>query len=137
MRIVLAATLLCTAVALPACGGGSDGPSDEDQIRSSVKDYANALSGEKPERLCDVLITKSLLSESGDKRKKDLDRCRSRARKQDFSGAPKPGAVKVTAVKVDGQKATAKVTAGPSGQSQSSSVPFRKVEGKWRILAGN
>ena len=137
MRFVLAAMLLCTAVALPACGGGDDSPSDETQIRSAVKDYANALSGRKPERLCDVLITKSLLSESGDKREKDLARCRDRARKQNFSGAPKPGAVKVSDVKVDGGKGSAKITAGPSGQSQSSRVPFRKVDGKWRILAGN
>lgn len=128
-------TLVAACALLASCGGG-EGESDEDQIRQTVVDYAKALSGKDPSKLCDVLITRKIADAPKKDRDKQLDSCRSRVKTQDFSAAPKPQKVEVKDVKVDGSKATAKVATGSGKQRSSSRISFRQVDGHWRILAG-
>jgi ketosteroid isomerase-like protein len=134
-----AATLLCTvAVGVAAgCGGGDKGPSDEAQIRQTVRDYAAALSGKHASRLCDVLITPKLLAQSKAKRTAEFSRCRKRIEGQNLSGLPAAQKVEVATVDVSGTKATARVSTTAAGQSQSHKIAFRKVDGRWRILTGS
>jgi hypothetical protein len=136
MRSLLTAAALSACSLLVACGGGNEGDSDSDQVRQVVKDYTQAISGNKPKKLCDLLVTRKIAEAPKDERDKQLETCRKRVKTQDFSGAPKPQQVKVGDVKVDGNKATAKVTTGTGKTRQSSRVNFRKVDDSWRILAG-
>jgi hypothetical protein len=132
----LAALTVASSLLVAGCGGGSD-DNAKDDIRAAVDDYAQALSGKEPTRLCDVLVTRKLLKASKGDRDKELDACRTRMKKQDFSGAPAPQDVNVARVKVDGDKATARITTGSGAKRQTGTIPFRKVDGTWRILAGS
>jgi hypothetical protein len=131
----LAALTIASSLLIAACGGGDD-KSDTDEITAAVDDYAQALSGKNPTRLCDVLITRKLLKASKDDREKQFTACRIQAKKQDFSGVPAPQKVEVSHVKVNGDKATARISTGTGTKAQSSTIPFRKVDGSWRILTG-
>ena len=132
----LAALTIASSLLIAACGG-SDDKGAEDEISTAVDDYAHALSGKNPTRLCDVLVTRKLLNAPKDDREKQLAACRIRVKKQDFSGVPAAQKVDVTKVKVDGNKATARVSTGSGANRQSNTIPFRKVDGTWRILAGS
>jgi Putative lumazine-binding len=134
-----AATTMCTVALVTAagCGGGGGGTSDEDQIRHTVDDYAAALSGKDSAKLCDVLITPKLASQSKSQRSAQFARCRKRIKGQDLSGLPPEQKVKVGKVDVSGTKATAQVSTTAAGQTQSHKIAFRKVDGQWRILAGS
>jgi hypothetical protein len=124
------------AVVVAGCGGGG-GTSDEDQIRRAVDGYAQAISGKQPRKLCDVLITKNLLDASKEDRAKQFESCRRRVGRQRFRGLPGPHRVKVDHVEVSGDKATARVRTTAAGQSNSSTVQFRRVDDRWRILTGS
>lgn len=130
----LAAVAACALFA--SCGGGG-GKSDEEQIRQAVADYTKAISGKNPSKLCDVLITRRLADASKDGRDKKLSSCRSRVKRRDFSKAPKAQKVTVKDVKVDGDKATGKVSTGTGKKRQSGKISFRKIDDSWRILAGS
>ena len=135
-----AATTMCTVVlvALAGCGGGGNGSSDDEgQIRQTVSDYAAALSGKNSARLCDVLVTPKLIAQSKSQRSAQFARCRKRIKGQNLSGLPPAQKVKVDKVEVSGSKATAQVSTSAGGQSQSHKISFRKVDGRWRILAGS
>jgi hypothetical protein len=134
-----AATTMCMAAlaATAGCGGGAKGPSEEDQVRQTVVDYAAALSGKHSARLCDTLVTRKLLAQSKSQRAAQFARCRKRIQGQDLSGLPPSQKVKVGKIDVSGSKATAEVSTTAGGQSQSHRIAFRKVDGRWRILAGS
>jgi ketosteroid isomerase-like protein len=134
-----AATLLCTVAvgAVAGCGGGDKGTDDKAQIRQTVDDYAAALSGRHASRLCDVLITPKLLAQSKDKRSAQFARCHKRIAGQKLSGLPPAQKVDVGRVDVSGSKATAQVSTSAGGKRQSHKIAFRKVDGRWRILAGS
>ena len=51
-----AAILAVAALALGGCGG-SDPESDEDQVRKAIASYQEALAGDEPEKVCDLLVT--------------------------------------------------------------------------------
>jgi ketosteroid isomerase-like protein len=133
------ATTMCTVAlaTVAGCGGGGDSSADEDQIRQTVNDYAAALSGKDSAKLCDVLITAKLISESKDQRSAQFARCRKRIKGEDLSGLPPAQKVKVGKVEVSGSKASAQVSTTAGGQTQSHKISFRKVDGRWRILAGS
>jgi hypothetical protein len=136
MRSLSMLILVAACFLLASCGGG-EGKSDEDQIRQTVSDYTKAISGKNPSKLCDVLITRKIADASKKDRDKQLDSCRSRIKKQDFSKVPKAQKVEVKNVKVKGSKATAKVATGSGKQRSSSRISFRRVDDHWRILAGS
>ena len=48
--------LALTLLALSACG---ESASDEDQVRDAIGDYAKAVSGNEPERVCELLVTRA------------------------------------------------------------------------------
>jgi ketosteroid isomerase-like protein len=137
VRAVRRAFILVASLAVLAGCGGKGSSDDEKQIKQTVTDYASALSGKNSTRLCDVLVTPKLISESKADRAAQFSRCRKRIKGQNLSGLPPAQKVEVSKVDVSGDKATAQVTTGAGGQKQSHKISFRKVDGRWRILAGS
>ncbi len=110
------ATLLFVvpALALGACGGDSD----KDKITSLIKDVNN-----DAVKLCDN-ATKDVLKLAGGKAG-----CVKTARR-----APKQSEVRVQSVDVNGDKASAKVSAKVKGKgTKSQKVKLVKEDGDWKI----
>jgi hypothetical protein len=100
--------LVAPAFALSACGGTSD----EDTITQIVKDV-----GDKPAVLCDHL---------SDKLTKDIG---GAASCKDAAKGEKPDPADVESVKIDGEKATAKV----KDSDGLTTVGFVKQDGDWVV----
>jgi hypothetical protein len=116
MRAAPLAGVALAIVSLAAgCGGGK---SDEDTIRGIVEE-----GNRNPVSICDNL-TRTGLRQLGGSAK-----CRELARSPDNRD---PGA-KITGVRVDGDRATVKLT-GQDGARQT--IHFRKEDGKWRVSPG-
>jgi hypothetical protein len=104
-------------LALSACGG-SDADSDEDQVRKAISSYYEALGGDEPERVCDLLVTPG--------GKLPPARCRKRmARVPNAITAGLP--LKVRSVRAGGGRAVATLDDGER-------VRLRRVDGAWRIV---
>ncbi len=118
-RSGLALLFAIPVLALGACGGDSD----KDKITEIIEE-----SSTKPEKTCEN-ITKDLLKQLGGE-----ETCKKAAK-----GAPKQSDVKVNSVKVDGDKATAKVTSKVDGKEQGKDQPvnFVKEDGDWKIATPN
>ena len=114
-----AAILAVAALALGACGG-SDPESDEDQVRGAIGDYASAVGGDEPERVCDLLVT------PGGKR--PPERCRERVGDGRLQAGQALGRVRVGTVRVRGGSAVAVLAGGEQ-------VRLRRVDDGWRIVA--
>jgi hypothetical protein len=112
MKRFLTVAAVGGALALAACGGGSN--SDEDQIKDLVSKV-----DDNPTALCDN-ATKELLAQLGGK-----SGCETLAKQDKNSG----GDSKVSNVKVNGDTATATVT----DKSGPSTVTFQKEDGDWKV----
>jgi len=111
IRRAAAPALLVLSISLSACGGGS---SDEDKIKSIVKDGNN-----DPTTVCDN-ASKALLKQLG-----GTDACKKAAK--DDPGKDDPADVQ--SVKITGDKAVAsvKLKAGPQ------TINFVKEDGDWKV----
>ncbi|WP_354698761.1 hypothetical protein DSM112329_04454 [Paraconexibacter sp. AEG42_29] len=110
----LYALLVVPTLTLAACGGGG-GDSDEDQIRSIIKDGAN-----DPASICDH-VTPALLKQLGG----TVDACKKVAKEQD-DGDKKAD---VSNLKVNGDSATATVT----DKTGANSIKFTKSGDDWKV----
>ena len=126
MRVPAALVPVAAALAAASCGG-SDPRSDEDQIRSAVSDYAAAVGGEDPERVCELLVTAGQLRRSEGARGRQRDRCRDRVGGGRLATGQSIGTVRARAVRVRGTRATARVSGGEQ-------ILLRRVDGRWRIV---
>jgi len=115
---VPAAILVVAALALGGCGG-SDPESDEDQVRKAISSYQEALAGDEPEKVCDLLVTPG-----GELPPEQCRKRMARAPNAIAVGLP----VKVRSVRVRGGGATAAL-------ENRERVRLRRVEGAWRIVA--
>ncbi len=111
-RSGLALLIVVPALALGACGGKSD----EDKITSLMEDV-----GTDPATLCDH-ATKGLLKQVGGTK----ESCQKAAK-----GAKKDRDVKVSSVKIDGDKATAKL----KGVEGAQTADFVKEGGDWKVAS--
>lgn len=110
------AALALAALLLTGCGGG-DTPSDEDQVRAVISDYAEAAGGKDPERVCDLIVSA--------RGRQPPERCADRVR----AGVLQPvGRVRVRAVRVRGTSAVAALEGGER-------VRLRRVGDSWRLVA--
>ncbi len=110
----LALLLVVPAFALGACGGGG---SDKDKVKSLIENVSK-----DPANLCDH-ATADLLKQVGGK-----TGCEKAAK-----GAPKETDITVNSVDINGDKATAKVTAKAKGKSDDQTVKLVKEGGDWKI----
>lgn len=111
-----AALAVAAALALGGCGG-SDPPPDEDQVRTAIGDYAAAVGGDDPERVCDLIVARD--------GKRPPERCEDRVRR---AGMQPLGRIRVRSVRVRGSSAVAALGGGEQ-------VRLRRVDGAWRIVA--
>lgn len=109
------ATSLVSAVIVAACGGG--GKSDNDKITDIIKE-----GGKNPSTICDHLDAKILKTLGG------KDGCVKAAKADDSNKDP---AVKINEIKIDGDKATAKV----KGAQGDQTINFIKEDGDWKVTA--
>ncbi len=110
------AALALTLLALGGCGGS---PSDQDQVRDAIAGYAKAVSGDDPERVCELLVTGA-----GDR---PPERCGDRVGAGRLEAGQSLGPVRVRSVRVRGEAAVAALESGER-------VDLRRVEGSWRIV---
>lgn len=110
-----AVLVACLLAAAGGCGG-SDPPSDRDQVRTTIADYVAATGGDDPERVCDLLVdSRSRLPP---------ERCSARVGDGRLRS---PGRVRVRAVRVRGPRAVAALEGGER-------VRLRRVDDAWRIV---
>jgi len=112
------AALALSVLALSACGG-SDPPSDPDQVRAAITDYVKAVGGDDPERVCDLLVTPQ--------GQLPPERCRDRVGGGRLQAGQSPGPVRVRSVRVRRGGAVAALEGGEQ-------VRLRRVDGRWRIV---
>jgi len=111
------AALALTLLAFGGCGGS---PSDQDQVRDAIGDYAKAVGGDDPERVCELLVTRG--------GKRPPERCRDRVGDGRLEAGQSLGEVRVRSVRVRGTAAVATLESGER-------VDLRRVDDDWRIVA--
>jgi hypothetical protein len=131
----LAALLLCGALALAACGGGSASPkrSDADRVRDTLTAFAQASAQHDHRRVCAHLLAKPVIDSV---RRAGLS-CES-AMKTALEGVQSPK-LAVGQVTIKGNRASARVhTTAANQQSSDDTVALVREGGAWKIgaLAG-
>jgi ketosteroid isomerase-like protein len=130
MRRTLAAAVAVASLVLAACGGGG-GPSDEDQVRSAVRDYFHAFAAGDADTTCRLLATEARAELERAAHAKNcvtaIKQAAQRPEIQKYTKALRD--VKILKVTVAGSDATAKVKA----IGQTATVPLHKEDGGWRI----
>ena len=109
------AALALAVVLLGGCGGSD--PSDEDQVRNAISSYQQAVGGDDPERVCELMVARD--------GKRPPEQCAERIRRARLQPL---GRVRVRAVRVRGASAVAALAGGEQ-------VRLRRVDGAWRIVA--
>jgi hypothetical protein len=115
-RRSLALCLTVPALLAAGCGGGG-GSSDEGQIKDIINEVAN-----DPLAICDHLSDQTLQTIF----KGDADACRKSG--EEANAEKEKGDVTINSVKVDGDKATAKIT-DKDGKDQT--LKFAKDGDEW------
>ena len=120
------AAALALALALGGCGDA--GPTDEEQVRTTLTSFSRATAAKDYQALCDRLLAPSLIA---DLKKIGLP-CEI-ALQQGLGEVKQPRLI-VGDVTVDGKKATAQVRTSAEGQAPSSdTVELERTDKGWRI----
>ena len=120
------AAVLAAALVLAGCG--DEGPTDEQQVRTTLTAFSRATAAKDYQALCDRLLAPSL---TADLKKIGLP-CEI-ALQQGLGDVKQPRLI-VGDVKVDGKTATAQVKTSAQGQAPSSdTVELERTEDGWRI----
>ena len=112
------AALVLAAQALSACGD-SDPPTDAERVRAAIGDYAEAVRGDDPERVCELLVTV--------RGRRPPERCDDRVGGGRLEAGQSLGTVRVRAVRVRGAAAVAVLEGGER-------VRLLLVGERWRIV---
>jgi hypothetical protein len=122
------AVALAAALALAGCG--DEGPTEEEQVRSTLNAFSKATAAKDYQALCDRILAPSLIA---DLKKIGLP-CEI-ALQQGLGDVKQPRLI-VGDVNVDGKKATAQVRSSAQGQAPSSdTVALERTEDGWRIAS--
>jgi hypothetical protein len=125
-RRAFATLVAAVACALAACGGASD----QQQVRSKIRQFAAAMGGRNYQALCDQIFAPALVSQ--------LDSlglpCEQQLR-QSLAPVRKP-TVEIKRVVLRGKAATANVVSDAAGETRSSDViGLVKTKAGWRIAS--
>jgi hypothetical protein len=117
--------LLASALALAACGGGDSG--DEEKIEETIETSVRTTDPSK----CTELMTQTFVEQNtGETGEAAIESCEAEA----TDTSDDPDSVEITAVKVDGADATAKVAfAGGGFDGQTVEVALVEEEDAWRL----
>jgi hypothetical protein len=134
LPVFIALLFVASATAASGCGG-SDGPTDEEQITSALTTYYKAFGTGDSGGACHELAreTKEELEKAAGG--KDCSEVLDAALKRpDYAKvAPRLAGVKISAVTIAGDKATAKATV--PGVGKPTTVPLLKEGGAWKIAS--
>jgi hypothetical protein len=123
-----AAAALVLAVVLAGCG--DSGPTDEEQVRSTLTDFSRATAAKDYQALCDRILAPSLIA---DLKKIGLP-CEI-ALQQGLGDVKQPRLI-VGAVEVKGKTATAQVRTSAEGQPPSSdTIELDHTDKGWQIAS--
>jgi hypothetical protein len=118
------------AAALALAGCGDSGPTEEEQVRSTLSAFSRATAAKDYQALCDRILAPSLIA---DLKKIGLP-CEIAL--QQGLGEVKQPRLLIGDVKVEGKKATAQVRTSAEGQAPSSdTVELERTEDGWRIAS--
>ena len=119
---------VAVALLLAFAGCGESGPTEEEQVRSTLTAFSRATAAKDYQALCDRLFAPSLIA---DLKKIGLP-CEI-ALQQGLGDVKQPKLI-VGDVRVEGKKATAQVRTSAEGQAPSSdTVELERTEDGWRI----
>jgi hypothetical protein len=119
--------LLLAFAALAGCGGG---PTDEEQVRSTVDAFSRATAAKDYDKMCKQLLAPKLLEQV---RQAGLP-CEVALSKG--LAAVKDPKLSIGAIKVDGDKATADVRTSAAGEPPSrDTLDLTKINGQWKIAS--
>lgn len=113
----MAALLCCTA--LGACGS-----SEEDKVKDSLQSFQQAVQDKDRTAFCDAVTSEQI---------RKADDCEKQVKVSDLESIGEVKGIKAENIKVDGDKATAKVSVTVRGEATSDDATFRKVDGDWKI----
>ena len=124
LRLPVLALTLCLGLA--ACGRANQ----EDQVRSTLDRFAKATASKDFQTLCDDLFATKLVDQVN-----QALPCELALKNSSLGDAQKP-TLKVLSVKVDGDKATARVRSSAANQPPSEdTVGLIREKGDWRIIS--
>lgn len=120
LRPLVAVVLLTAAVALSACGGESD----EEQIEGVVASFSDAVREQDAGKLCDAVITERI---------PEGEQCEDQVSAEEFGSIGDVERIEGSEIEVDGETATATVTATVGGDEMDDDASF--TEGRRRLEA--
>lgn len=120
LRPLVSTLLVTTAVTLTACGGESD----EEQIEGVVASFADAVQEKDAGKLCDTVVTERI---------PEGKQCEDQVSAEEFGSIGDVESIEVTNIEIDGNKATADVTATVGGEEMKDDATFRKTDGDWKL----
>jgi hypothetical protein len=127
VRRRLAAAVLAAAAALLG-GCGSSGPSDEDQVRTTLTSFSRATAAKDYQTICDKLLAPTLIDDL-----KNIGLPCEIALQQGLGDVQQPRLL-VGAVTVKGKRATADVRSSAAGQAPSKdTIELVRTDAGWRI----
>jgi len=130
LRAVATRPLLPVLTALVLAGCGEDGPSDEDEIRSTLTSFERATAAGDYQALCDRVLAPKLIETV-----EQVGLSCEIALEKGFEDVREPR-LTVGTVSVDGDTATAQVRSSASGQDPSEdTVALVRVGDDWRIAS--
>jgi len=123
VRRLLVAGILVAA----GCGGG---PSDTEQVRSTVESFGQATVAQDYQRMCDRLLTPKLVAKI-----ESVGLPCEVALRKGFEDVKAPK-LTIGAIKVDGDRASAEINTSAQGQPPSKdTMQLERVRGTWRIAS--
>jgi hypothetical protein len=123
-----AAAACALAIALAGCG--DSGPTDEEQVRSTLTAFSRATAAKDYQALCDRILAPSLIA---DLKKIGLP-CEI-ALQQGLGSVKQPRLI-VGDVKVNGKTATAEVKSSAEGEPPSSdTIELQRTDKGWQIAS--
>lgn len=121
------AAVLLAALALTGCGGTRE-PSDEEKVRATLEQFADATAKKDYQRLCDEIFARELLRGIS-----EIGLPCEVAMRQSLEDVDNPR-LTVGRVSVDGKRASAEVRTSADGQAPSrDTVRLVKTGDAWRV----
>ena len=130
LRPVATRPLLLVLAAWALAGCGESGPSDEQQIRSTLAEFARATSTQDFRALCDRVLAPQLIETV-----ERVGLTCELALQKGFEDVQDPQ-ITVGAVAVEGGSATAEVRSSAAGQAPSQdTVRLVRIDAGWRVAS--